>query len=172
MKTEVVQILIRRNLTSETCDVVFAHEIPILKVARGSENITVIKHDCTEFCLQPIEVKPRDELLRMKKKYAGFSVAGQNPVDLAYPDGSRDLELFYEDPGAFEGVGETEGGGMITDEDDIPELEPKPAPEPELTERQRIMQQLDDRKVNYARNKSTDELKTILGNLPPVEEAE
>jgi len=141
MKTIVVQILTFRSLTSSPMDVVYAHEVPILKVIRGAGNISVEEENCTQYCLKPTDVKPRDELIRLKNKYKGFVNAGQNPVDVAFPDGSRDLELFYDDPSAFDGVGEEDGGGtigddeedseVITDEGEPAATEPEPEPEPE-----------------------------------------
>ena len=136
MKTEVVQITIRRSLASEPTDVVEAHEVPILKICHGAGKIAVVEGaDCSKFDRQPREVKPRDLLIAMKKKYNAFSerLGGQNPVDIAFPDGSRDIELFYEDPGVFADVGEEEGGGVLTDEftdpaDETPVVAETPAP--------------------------------------------
>ena len=105
MKTEVVQIITRRSLTSAPASVVYAHEVPILKIAHGEGAIEVTATGCTEFMLKPKDVAPRDEFVRLKQKYRGFTREGQNPVDIAYPDGSSDLELFYKDPSYFRRAG-------------------------------------------------------------------
>lgn len=117
MRTKVVQICIRRNIASAPIDVVYAHEVPILKVARGAGAISITDPDFKDAELKAREVRSRDELIRLKRKYASFAKDGQpNPVDVAFPDGSRDLELFYEDPEAFEDAAFEEGGGAIEDE--------------------------------------------------------
>lgn len=186
MKTRVVQILTFRSLTSSPMDVVYAHEVPILKVIRGAGNISVEEENCTQYCLKPIDVKPRDELIRLKNKYKGFVKEGQNPVDMAFPDGSRDLELFYKDPGAFAGVGEEEGGGTIGDDEVITdEGEPAvdPAVEPgnsesvlealqlpgapasiDLNDRPAVIAKLLDLGVPHAKTTATKHLATLLTN--------
>lgn len=136
MKTKVVQILISRNLTSEPSDVVLLHEVPILKVVRGAGAITVTDADCKGCELKPKNVNSREELIRLKRKYKGFINEGQHPVDVAYPDGSRDLELFYESPELFDMVGEEEGGGVLEDEveDESIDDEGNPVAAPEVPE--------------------------------------
>ena len=183
MKTKVVQIIIRRNLTSSPSDVVLAHEVPILKVIRGAGAITVTEDDCSGCELKPREVRSRDELIRLKQKYKGFIADGQHPVDVAYPDGSRDLELFYKDPSVFDSVGETEGGGIIEDEEDDEEVlddegepvtekpedtetleVPKANPGIDLNDRPSVLAALDEAGVPYAKTTPTKHLAALLTN--------
>ena len=183
MKTDVVQIIIRRSLTSAPADVVLAHEVPILKVIRGSGNITVTDDDCLDCALKPRKIKARDELIRLKQKYKGFVADGQHPVDVAFPDGSRDLELFYKDPSVFDNVGEEEGGGVLEDEvpeevlndegeevveESTEETAPLEAPEGNsginLTDRPAVLAALDDAGVPYAKTTATKHLATLLTN--------
>lgn len=179
MKTKVVQVQIRRNLTSAPVRVVLDHEIPILKVIKGTGNVTVLDDSCKGFELKPSEVKPRDELIRLKQKYKGFVVDGQHPVDIAYPDGSRDLELFYKDPSAFDNVGEEEGVDAIADEDDVEVVDDEGNPVEEtpeslevpeantginLNDRPAILAALDSAGVPYAKTTATKHLATLLTN--------
>jgi len=193
MKASVVQVLIHRSLSSTPMDVVYAHEVPILKVIRGSGNVTVEEENCTQYCLKPQELKPRDELMRLLEKYKGFTKEGQNPVRVAFPDGSRDLELFYEDPSNFDDIGEVDGGGMITDdvEPDTTEPDeaetvappdaetaadapaesvidalalPTQAPQIDLNDRPAVIAELDRLGVPYAKTTATKHLATLLTN--------
>lgn len=177
MKTKVVQVLIRRGLTSQHTSVVYAHEIPILKVVRGGGNVEIDESaDCKGYELKPTSVKPRDELIRLKRKYKGFVIEGQHPVDVAFPDGSRDLELYYEDPSAFDQAGEEDTENFFPDdveteasdeaEDDKEDgfsLElPEETPSINLNDRPSVMAKLNELGVPFAKTTATKHLAKLL----------
>lgn len=168
MKTKVVQVLIHRSITSAVSDVVMAHEVPILKAIRGASKIEVTNDNYTKGALKGGEINPRNELIRLKQKYRGFVRDGQHPVDEAYPDGSRDLELFYTDPAAFDLVGEVEGGGSLEDEDpeaeEVEEVETNVFNGINLLDREAVTGALDQMEVPYAKTTATKHLATLLTN--------
>lgn len=180
MKTQAVQILIRRSLASEPSDVVEAHEVPILRVIRGAGAITVVDDKFTGGASKSRKVKPREELIRLLNKYKSFVIDGQNPVHIAFPDGSRDLELFYKDPSAFDTAGAEDGGGVIGDEadaadevfddegnlvtEDDPETPEVPVPDVgiNLNDREAVVAKLAELGVPHAKTVATKHLATLL----------
>lgn len=189
MKTQVVQVLIRRDLTSAPAHVVQAHEVPILKVIKGHGNVEVTEANCRGYDMKPFELKPRDEFVRLKTKYKGFVIDGQHPVDVAYPDGSRDLELFYKDPDAFNTAGlgadelpdtDAEGNPVLVMDEELNEVDgnetvpaetlveaPVEAPEEnppgvDLTDRPAVTRALDELGVPFAKTVATKHLATLL----------
>ena len=178
MKTKVVQVLLRRSETSDVAHVVEAHEIPVLKIARGAGNVTVTDVDCKGYEMKPRDVAPRDALIQLKRKYKGFVVDGQHPVDVAYPDGSRDIELFYKEPERFDNVGddfaeedafeEVDQGPdepqTVTPEEqvDLTEQKVDPVTNVDPSDRGAVMGALNARTIPYAKTTGTANLHTLL----------
>ena len=177
MKTKVVQVLLRRSETSETNDVVYLHEVPVLKIARGTANVSVTDKDCSDFSLKPFELQPRNEMIRLIKKYRGFSVDGVNPVNAAFPDGSRDIELFYKDPSKFTSADEEDDDEDFFNDDEtfkspvapLKPVEPEKAKEaPAVDEdgapatREGLLEALAALKVAHAPTLNDKQLKNLL----------
>ena len=177
MKTKVVLLVVTRSLASAPARVVLEHEIPILKVIHGAGAVLVTDENCKGYELRPTEVKPRDELIRLKQKYKSFIKDGQHPVDTAFPDGSRDLELYYKSPETFAMVGEEAGGGaldegeeeILNDEgapvasepEEIPEV-PVANPGINLNDRPAVMAKLEELGVPFAKTTQTKHLASLL----------
>ena len=201
MKTQVVQVLIRRDLTSAPAHVVQAHEVPILKIIKGHGNVEVTDANCRGYDMKPFELQPRNEFIRLKTKYKGFVIDGQHPVDVAYPDGSRDLELFYKDPDAFNTAGmdadeladtDAEGRQVLVMDDELNEVDEtvEEAPEPtesepvktldvpnplgdiDPTDRPAIVKELNELTVPFAKTVATKHLATLLAKSREAAAAE
>lgn len=90
MKTQIVTALVKFNLGHILPRDVAYHEIPVLMAIHGVDNVELVR-----VMADGPNIDARSEFLRLKKVYKSKSRNGENPADVAFPDGSRDLELFY-----------------------------------------------------------------------------
>lgn len=188
MQTKIAIVLIQYNLENVLPREYPLHEVPILQVVHGHNNITLDK-----ILRDGDNINPRSELIRLRKAYQSKRDAeGTNPVELAFPDGTRDMELFYKE--GFEAysqrmlhdhavalgeVDEDEEGVEVLDEnfDEVPrdQVETDDTDDlddaPEGLDRAAIVQQLKALKVPYRGNAATavlheQLLQAQLGNPP------
>lgn len=170
MKTRLAQVLVTFNLHNILPREVLLHEIPVLRVVHGENNIKFDK-----LLGEGEDVSPRAEFLRLKQQYAGRRDSENvNPVDTAYPDGSRDLEIVLRDGlEAFDRL-----TASATEEEELPEIfsdeEEDPAilvieDEPvEDMDRAAVMARLTEKGIPFSVNTPT---KHLIGLLHGAEAA-
>lgn len=90
MKTQIATALVKFNLGHVLPRDMAYHEIPVLMAIHGVDNVEFV-----QVVADGPSVDARSEFLRLKKVYKSKSKGGENPADVAFPDGPRDLELLY-----------------------------------------------------------------------------
>ena len=177
MKTQIVTALVKFNLGHILPRDVALHEIPVLMVLYGVDNVELVR-----VMADGPSVDARSEFLRLKKVYKAKSQNGENPADMAFPDGSRDLELLYAEglesyakrmrqdsdlgPDLETAMFNDEDGAEVpTEEIEVLDEDGEPvAPSAEVVvnERDRLKAQLREMNVEFPGNASNVALRELL----------
>lgn len=170
IKTHYSEVLVTVNVENVLSRDVLAHEVPILKILNGENRIAV---NVEKLPYKAPEGTSREILVHLRKKYANRRNAdGDNPVDLAYPDGSRDIERFYdgtytpetrdlEQPSFSESndseeEGTTDSGVALAS----------------TVDRQKILDQLEILGIPHSKHTPTTKLKALLDSIETTDGAE
>lgn len=146
------------NILPRDC---LAHEIPVLKIIKGEFNVNVI--DGKENVAPGPEGSARDIFASAKKKYAKYrSPDGENPVDIAFPDGSRDIEAFYRGEYTFNSM--LDEGESFSEEQNEDDATANPHVH-SADDRQQIIQQLEAQGIEYNKHTPTAALKSLLDSV-------